>query len=1113
MLATVRLLAVVLCLAGRATLLPRLTWYALYGCVQYVPLVDKRIDPDTDLRAIPVHALLREQLELHLDDLVVVTEACARLGIALARPGSRRFDARAPDRCAFSGAMVEPYARGSILRRKQITMAHLEALAFEVFDRPANVGRHTIISLGVLQEIDPWLLKMLGGHHRGDADPFFDGGMVSPRVGIGRLRAWLDGLLGGLVRTPATSSPRYVLPLTALPSRLARKQPDTARRPASRVRVLPPAWQPTTITALRIVDHLRQLLTTAEGPSHAGAQLLLAQLLLDWIHPRDIEQIWNGEGPAIALADSSAVVVWGRHSSGQELHGIVNAQVMPLLHRAFADCNGRPTWTSSCKHAAAWLRATMRQFAWPQADGPCIDAVGSLVAQWMRVQLPPYLLAASSRRLTAACANRLSLLRLNSHQAETAETEVLMRPPPKVRTQRRVTDRHSALAKVLSNIHKYCNTDNRLGEDDQRWIDLTNAIEQLDCAEDGRARLLVLVVGLNRDRWRCKGEHRVQVSSFATYMSLITAELKQIPPIEDLTAWHEEWIDWVESIKRGTRARDASRQADLLEDRLTAARHLLRAVADLGHPVPDEVLHADGSSAAGRSSRRSASRTVVLGCDVARVAGLIERHYADVPLVKDLAALETQLRSGASLRTAELGALERDSLTRHDDLAIYAVGYSHLKSPHSLRLQALNPDLAGEYRRVADLVKEGSGGSRWLYARMDDNDWRIAADIAQSHSAALQQVTGDEDARPHAFRCVAPLQQLLPGWEDMAAALVRGVATTAQCEAFVRAAEDRGVGHLVQVLVATGHGHPLTFLTYYFAIWPWMLGVYARALNANLVAPSDAVRRFMPATASAYRKARQRAKEAHTQMDEWCWIQRKVLELIELPALHPLANSARPAEATPMNKAEALTDPGQPISYVAARYMGMSATGAAHAYGLSSASAAALEALIDVRQGASLRRRHQGDAEGRGRQAELVLLRSDAGTAFAARMASLSVDDVRLLERWLLPPSRVRRPVVPLDELCAGLRRCAALLPTALGLWLQTGPNRYSQEELTQLESLKPRVRFGGIERDIGAVPRVSVIDTRQPENRVRRARLTALVRCLIDAALTICEQERILTS
>jgi hypothetical protein len=81
------------------------------------------------------------------------------------------------------------------------------------------------------------------------------------------------------------------------------------------------------------------------------------------------------------------------------------------------------------------------------------------------------------------------------------------------------------------------------------------------------------------------------------------------------------------------------------------------------------------------------------------------------------------------------------------------------------------------------------------------------------------------------------------------------------------------------------------------------------------------------------------------------------------------------------------------------------------------------------------------------------------------------------------------------------------LLPRELGLLIQFSPGRFPTDVLAQIGKWSPRITLGQTDPDLGARPRLSVVDSGQPLNFVLRARRTSSTRCVISAINLLNQQ------
>ena len=1099
-----RLLAVITLQGGRGHHLERVTWNMFYGHALYLLLRDKDIDNYSEARAIPVFDLLAELLDLHVSDLNLLVSRAEVLGIKATDIRGRPFDDRRASRLCFVVAQVVLHEGKTYLRRVAINRTHFTKLAQEIFGTELNVGRHTLISHAVLNGVDSWLIKALSGHHRGHAEPFSDGAVVSPEHSMALLRAALTWLCSPIGPGTTNTVDRYVLPLSAVGHRLPAPSREAVSAPEPLARVLTPPWDVHTLTSLRLVVFLRDRLIAAHGPQDAAAEFLLGLLLVSWIPLYDIESLWDGADSLQDVSVGAPMALWSRKGCVAEIHRPLDAPVALALWSIRRD--GRkslPDWNLARSFAARWLRETVPQGGWSEDDSVVVEVLDAMTERYLRIVVPPFVLAAGSRSLKSATANRRSIFRLSlPPRTEIDEDEVLLLPPPVVRGPRNSHLPPSPLKRLTDRIHHWGNPEARLGEDFERWSRLADEAVAMNLDYDSRAIALRIWILHNATLWSKGVRGPLQVGSGSTYVRRFERGLSQIGPEEPLNAWVEEWIEWTEDVLSSIKG------AALADAFMTALRSFFRALATNDYSIPKELMDPGDSGAARDGQRRAAAATLLLEADRRRVNRLMSGHFARVPLVRELSSIYPAIRWAASLRAVEPAVLPLNGVSPFGDLVITSDGFSQLKSKHARRLQALPSNLIADFNSVARLVKDAEPGSRWLFLFANDQDWTVVSDLAQSYSAAIKQVVGEPDARPHASRVVAPLESLLPGWESMMRALITGHATVQDCASFCRELQARGVSCLMGVIVRVGHGHPVTYLKYYFPIWDLLLSVFSRASLSQYSDPTRLLKRHLPAkSVNAFIQAKGRAAKDKVEFDGWHWALRYVGRLLALPRLQvedgpksPL--TLRPARASGTTKVR----DAEMARYLALRLTGLGAIAAAHSTALPTPTAAQLEGMLGSTNAETLRRRLQSTSTGRGQNWEVNSLRSDFGTNLIERLILIPSEMLDELGKALLTQRAARLGVKAVGAVVPRLIGYLGYLPVNLGLMVQFGEGKCSPEDQARVNQHRPRLRVGPSIPGLAAEPRLSVVDASDGDNTVRRARLTSNVRCVIAAIQLIRE-------
>jgi hypothetical protein len=1093
-----RALEIITLAGGRGNHLERMTWSMLFGCALYVLLRDKDVDDYSEVRGVPVYGQLAAALDAHVQDLDHFVEQAARLGLPAKSHQGRGFDDRLGDQACFVFYVLKSRGGDEVLAREPLSRETLTSIAEDLFVAELNVGRHTLINSCIEFDVDSWLNKAFSGHHRGHAEPFSDGGAVSPECALGQLRSALEWITLPMGSPDLKPEDRFVLPLSALVSQLPSPKPVEARAPDSRARVLPPPWSIYTPAALRVEAYLRGRLLAGQWPEEAGAALLLVLRVVNWIPMADLEAIWSQPGSLQEVASGAPLALWSRHGSVAEIHRPLEAPAaIALLKLQAGGSVTLPDWGLTCAQAEAWVKRELPNAKWPEDHGAVLACIDALMDLQLRILVTPFCLAAASPALKSATVNRRSVYRLAlSPDHHGAVDDVLLLPAPVIRGPRAKQPSPSPLATLINRVHHWGKDEARLGEDFARWKGLSEEATDMDLEDDARAIAIRVWIEDRAAPWKAGVRGPLQVSSASAYLRRIEKGLFCISPAEPLKKWSEEWLEWAEDVLSTAKGEEKT------EALQTALRSFFRALAGGGYSIPEELLDAAVERGAGDGMRRAASATLLLQADRERIDRLMVARFAEIPLYRELAEIYSKLRWEASLRAVEPAVLPLNGVSLFFYLVITSDGFSHLKSEHARRLQVLSAALAMKFHEVAALVRAAEPGSKWLFLFDKDDDWTVVNELSSSFSAAIKQSVGEPDARPHASRPVAPLEELLPGWEPMMRALTTGTATTAQCIQFCRALADRGVSALIEVILRVGHGHPITFVKYYFAIWPLLLSVFARASLARHADPLELLKRqISPKAANAFVQARRRAAKDGLAFDPWGWALNYAASRLKLQSLS-VTDEVTPPTKPVKRAATAAGDRSEEeqVRYLALRLTGLGATSAAHVCGLTNSLAASLEDLLGRVNVDALRRRMQSSPTGRGQKAELGYLRDESGTLLISRLMCMPTETLDEFGRALVSERAARMLVRPSVSTLPRLLVYLAHLPVDLGLIVQFGEGRCSVEEQARINQHSPRLHVGKPIPGLGPVPRISVVEAEDNDNTVTRARLTSSTRCVIAA-------------
>lgn len=1097
-----RLLATITLTGGRGDRLSRMTWGTIFAHAKYLLLRDKDNDKYSRTRMVPIVSALRVILDDHARDLQVFCRRAEELGLRVTTPAGRNFSDRAPHRVCFYRAVVIDHPAGPYLSRGAIDRAVLERLCGDLFGGPLNVGRHTLITMAVVHGFDPALIKMMSGHVRGQAEPFSDAQWIAPADALRQLEAAMEWTLRA-VCTPTQTAPQPgVLALAELISGLPAERGETPRSAWSRSRVLPEPFTSATGVAIRYIDHLRQLLASGKGPSDADANQLANLMLIQWVSLADAARAWSLEKPFQHLGPRCTALVMQREGCRAEIRRPLVGPAALAVNATSAN-KTRAAWPEVLECIGAWLRQCLPAAPWPSEAPACAVALDTLLKLWLRVFVPPFLLTSASARIAAPTATRASLLRLlqdpNKHRGH---GEALIFPRPELRGGGRVRVKPSPMKDAIAKVREFADEERLEGENWARMGDLEPELLAIDAANHLPAETYVEWCVAEAKAWIGSQGGRIKISSLSTYTSNITPALAPLRPDENMREWDEEWFEFFAFLRATAKGETKEELEAARLTRIVAARRFVRTLATLGYPIPPQLL--DEPVARGMDGmRRSAASTLLLESDRQVVTRFMAQHFAEDALAAQLAPLYSELRWAFAFRSMEAAVLPLDAIDSFHNLVVTTDGFAHLKSRHARRLAAIAQALVDRFRAAALAVARARHGANWLFLLDDRHDWSLIEAIEEAFAAALKQSTGEQEARPHAARAVLPLQDLFPGWEPMLRRFLRGEATTEECARFCSDLRRRGFGALVAVLLKTGHGHGVTFLRYYFALWDLLLSIFAQAsLAAIPTDPRHLLKSYGGSAAAALRQADRRSRSAGAQIDGWAWMTAYVPTDSNLPQLDvDAAPSKRPA---PPSATKAVIAADVPLErqtlYLALRITGEDEVSAADGAKVPTSTAARLETIFAANSATSTRARHQAADSPTGRRAEVMYLQLATGLELATSLARSAPETVHQLA-LALTPMRAGDYVLPhIEAFRATLIRFTACLPPTLSVLTQFKPGRLQSAERARLDDAKVRLFVGSDDRDLGERPRVSIVETLDPLNRVQRARRTANTRALLAA-------------
>jgi hypothetical protein len=315
---------------------------------------------------------------------------------------------------------------------------------------------------------------------------------------------------------------------------------------------------------------------------------------------------------------------------------------------------------------------------------------------------------------------------------------------------------------------------------------------------------------------------------------------------------------------------------------------------------------------------------------------------------------------------------------------------------------------------------------------------------------------------------------------------------------------------LVDALRKTGHGHPRTFLNYYFAIGDLLLSVFAAASLKN----HQTVRSLTALSAGgmlrAYRNAFATTSRVKAEFDAWAWLSRHAAskcghlpQFFDQEAAVSLEEPKRNLAVRPRPEPDDAKSLVSSAQYLAVRMVGMSLPAASARLHLSGCAILSLEACLAAFDLTPLSGQHQLSANQRlnaSARNDIGYLLSDEGRIFAHQLMGA---DPRILECFFeaLDHRHTRKvDAIDVQVFTATFKAFTRCLPDSLGLLVQFGKGRITARDALKLSNLKDRVHIDRSEAALGNQPRISVILKDKPKHYVARARRTANTRYLIQA-------------
>ena len=1091
-----RLLSFVTVTANRASRLARLTFEALLTHPEYFLFGDKDTDRYKAYRIVPNTPLASSILAALQADLKMLEEKASELKSPLLLNGADCIAELSPQSSAFFEMKI--VSRGARIRLKRVIIqpGSLDLISKELFHRPRNIGRHFLISELAILGAPLWTICSLTGHGRQGVEVFSDSMSVSPKRALAAVKQALQAIFDELALAPVPTGATPHLAknyrLTALKSPSVKSDPYLNPSRGEDGRILPAPADRLTLTSVLVVNQVRGILTKEMFDGEAGAEWAISAATFDGIHPWDLKNIcarWTGSFGRIGKSTCAA---WTRERCGNEI--IVPLTAPTVVALSNADLTMTPDFMRVAASSGAWLRKHITVVQWPADDADAFLVYGSFVSRWLRFHISPCILAAASRAIPAATLNRESLLRMVSPEIVVANAgELFGFRPIKHEGYRTRAFRRETIAAVGGCLNVVGDTKKKLGEEERRAVILIKRLDMIDTKGDKPAECAVQVL---REEARLHIETHSdgrEFSSLHTYWSEVADALELLDVTDDVSKWTDcDFEEWAMLSMAKMRSKAATPDAAEAM-KFFGFRRFLRTAKALGWAIP-ERLFTERGVASYDGMRKSAAASAVLTKDFVAVRTVVQQQLKEWPLLRQRAEIFIDLLEYAPLRAGELDTLPVKCVTRASKkLAVRTQGYSNTKSSNSVRLTTLPASIADVLLMTQSEMITSTGNALFISSNCDN--WDIQRTVERVVMDAMTLVSRDPSIRRHSCRASAACRLAWPDWEKMAVSMF-GCKHGAK---FCRGDILLDYTHCMRSVLETGHGHISTFLIYYASIWPMILCHELRC-ELSLLTPSTSYLKGCLGSSEPYRSAHARAGE---EFDAWDYLGGARSAHMKLPVFErrqPLP-LVIPGSSGKLEKKDIAT---LTLSGLA-RFAGRTQLDASHRFGIAESLSTQLETAISD-QGiniSDLHKRRGGKAKPGGLKADLSMSESSLAQEIVNHLVEIPAVTLKLMAEDL----DVRRKYVgKLDLTPAQLQDRlgihATALPDSVFLYVRFSSKYPVPLDMNAMNTLRPRVVFGPLDKNLGHYPLIQVGLMSSPGSRVSTGRVTVLVRAAISAAI-----------
>lgn len=1068
--------------AHRASRVERITWGAIAGHPSLVHLCDKDIKRASSSRLIPKTELLAAVIQWHGLCAAEAAQIPDRFNAEGDTLRSLVADGAPFARAAFFQLRWDP--RSKAFRRISLDAGDLNTLSKAIWGVRANVGRKFWVSAMALRGIDRFLIRQLTFHRTIGIEPDSPTHWQIPREAVEGLRSAMEGILCELsLPAPKFDGAKHsAVELRSLPlPRAAKKEPKYTGLTQSRDIVL------TSLTSLTVVDTVRSKLVAGEGPESPAAALLVGLAVLEGItNPAVLRSlITDPKSRLIEIAGSYFLrIEVGERSVVQPLQTPTVSLIKLALSQDVND------WQAAQEGCASWLRTQLGEYQWDQKNSATSQLLKAAEG-WCGFNLPPVVVYTAERAADIGSLNLASLERLCGIRLSAPD-----RASPITVPRFRAPRVGAGLGGIRELVRKASNRYEPLGGSIKRAKTLIRELNDLHPSHPGSPTDAVTAwVRAEATLIASQATERIRLTSLATYLGNLSHAIEALSGFDDLREWDDENWQELHALAHQLDSRETGRQ-EPSHDHVTALRRFAHTLAaHAGYYVPSWLLDPQRRL---KTTTRSPAACVWVGPeDFLSAASLLDEWLRERPLLLMQCRAFLRTIQESPLRVFEPLGLPLHCVTGSGEhLAIRPNAFRDLKTSASTRLVPISRELVEQFEQIGKLASALQDGTPYLFVDPSAPSKELSQEIVHWVSTGLSEAVGDPAFVLHASRGAAISHLVAPGWHDLFSKVMLGEAGPDVAQDFFQYAEDKWTSP-ARASAFAGHGSQETFAVHYFACWT---AVRHLALSATLSAlpVGSGITNAAGVTQAALRQARSRAARNEPAFDAWIWAKTRIrLPVGITEAVQHAPGSARSEAEDPVEDRPDADLQSRKIRYVARRILGTDPQIAAVQERLLKSQADKLEAISASLRASDLTRRIK-ESGARGQAADLRALSSPIANEWLKGCDQMDPQAVRALNCLLT------RQESKTQTLADATRKALPALLQGTTLEFVFGSRHQRSDTVIALSRMGAHV--APAHRDLGPIPRVSVVRAGAQKNDVEKARLTSLCRLLTAAFLKVME-------